>query len=120
MTARLCEFCGDKAVGKYFVEQEEDNIGGWVRVCSDHAGWVEGLNYNIEYYKYYKALATLQDLPDCSHRWTKHSLVTEDAGYDWMKCTECGWYGKRYGVGAAGITDIAKIKENFNNSSLER
>ena len=107
---RFCEFCDDKAVGKYFLEPEDGCLSGYQKVCKSCAKDVERLGYNVEYYKYFKKAVSQVDLPDCDHDWFKHSLVTEDGGFDWMKCTKCDWYGKRFGVGQHGVTDIVKNK----------
>jgi hypothetical protein len=32
--------------------------------------------------------------------WTKTSLVTENEGFDYVKCDECGIQAKRYGMGS--------------------
>ena len=105
---RVCTFCDDKAVGKYFLEPEEGCLDGYQKVCKVCAKDVERLGYNVEYYKYLKKSISQVDLPDCDHDWYKHSLVTEDGGFDWMKCTKCDWYGKRFGVGQHGISDLIK------------
>ncbi|MCG8313826.1 MAG: hypothetical protein MI976_11465 [Pseudomonadales bacterium] len=105
---RLCELCGDKAVGKYLVEQENDNVGGWVKVCRACKPMVEMQGFEVEVYKYCKGLEPVQFIVDCDHDWKKYSLVTEDGGFDWMKCNTCGWFGKRYGLGGEGVTELTK------------
>lgn len=37
------------------------------------------------------------------HIWGKASLVTEQGGYDRMRCRACGATGKRYGLGQDGV-----------------
>jgi len=117
---RDCELCGDeKSVGKYFVSKEENpDACGWWRVCSYCARMVSNVGATVEYYKYSKEYkeATVSSLPEhvqeCVHEWNKHSLVSElcrknDAIFDWMKCTKCGCFGKRFGVGQYGIVDLS-------------
>jgi hypothetical protein len=91
---------------------------GWWRVCSDCASMVSNVGANVEYYKYSKEYKEtgVSDLPEhvlkCVHDWDKHSLVGElcrknNAIFDWMKCTECGCFGKRFGVGQHGVVDLS-------------
>lgn len=114
---RNCELChAPKSVGKYFVEDEGDNVSGWCRVCTQCAEMVSRLGSEVHYYKYtqeYKnqEYAESNPLPDCDHEWDKHSLVSQvdkkrDDVFDWMKCTKCNCYGKRFGVGQYGILDL--------------
>ncbi|MEZ8295816.1 hypothetical protein AB6D11_18505 [Vibrio splendidus] len=117
---RLCEICdAEKAVGKYYVDRNESENYGWWRVCSGCSEMVTRVGANVQYYKYsaeFKAaLAQSNRLPEhvqnCQHDWDKWSNVGEhdkyhDAIFDWMKCTKCQIYGKRFGVGHTTIVDI--------------
>jgi hypothetical protein len=79
---------------------------------------VSNVGANVEYYKYSKEYkeAGLSNLPEhiieCDHEWDKHSLVGEycrkrEGIFDWMKCTKCGCFGKRFGIGQHGVVDLS-------------
>ncbi|WP_210467342.1 hypothetical protein [Vibrio crassostreae] len=118
---RLCGLCeGEKAVGKYYVHPSESENHGWWRVCSMCADMVSRVGANVQYYKYsreYKQGYELEVNPlpvqvkNCQHKWEKWSNVGEhdknrDAIFDWMRCTECEVYGKRFGLGHSPITEL--------------
>lgn len=118
---RLCGLCeGEKAVGKYYVHPDESENHGWWRVCSYCAAMVSNVGANVEYYKYsqeYKNGNTLEQdiLPErvqaCNHEFEKWSNVGEfdkykEQVFDWMRCKHCQVYGKRFGLGQHGITDL--------------
>lgn len=116
---RDCQLCGyEKAVGKYYVSKEDNpDACGWWRVCSECADMVSNVGADVNYYKYsaeYKARlrGVASDIPDCSHEWEKHSLVGEfdkkrQGVFDWMKCTKCGCFGKRFGLGQREVVDLS-------------
>lgn len=110
--ARDCELCGaPKAVGKYFTEPQEGCVSGWWRVCADDAAMVESQGYDVTYYKSHKrkqalGLVLSSEQQNCAHNWLKHSLVTTEGGFDWMRCQECGCFGRRYGLGQDGVTRL--------------
>jgi hypothetical protein len=99
---------GTEAIGKYYVEDipgEDQHTTGWHGVCADCAEIVAPTN-DVQ------PLPGHEDHPffadggdgngdvthDCDDpTWTKHSLVTEDAGFDWVQC-ECSIWAKRWGV----------------------
>lgn len=118
---RECQLCeGAKAVGKYYVDPSESENYGWWRVCSDCADMVSRVGAQVQYYKYSKQYKEgyhfeANPLPDhvksCDHEWFKWSNVGEhdkhrDAIFDWMRCTKCDVYGKRFGLGQSGIEDL--------------
>ncbi|EQB9053758.1 hypothetical protein ACYVOS_003639 [Vibrio cholerae] len=118
---RLCGLCeSEKAVGKYYVHPDESENHGWWRVCSYCADMVSNVGANVEYYKYSKQHKEgyqfeASPLPDhvkcCAHSWEKWSNVGEhdkrrDAVFDWMKCSKCNVYGKRFGLGQSGVEDL--------------
>jgi len=116
-TKRDCQLCSyEKSVGKYYLEPSESENHGWWRVCTDCAEIVERVGANVQYYKYsaqYKNsnVSVINDIPDCNHDWEKHSLVGEfdkwrEGIFDWMKCTKCDCYGKRFGIGHQEVIDL--------------
>ncbi|MDF9399204.1 hypothetical protein [Vibrio sp. 1180_3] len=117
--ARDCELCGgSKPIGKYFTEPAEDCVSDWWRVCKNCAEMVEGQGYEVHYYKAHlkktgKTPLTTEQR-ECSHEWIKHSMVTLEGGYDWVKCQRCGCFGKRYGVGQYGITELQTTRPISN------
>ena len=78
---------------------------------------VSNVGADVNYYKYsteYKARlrGVANDIPDCNHEWEKHSLVGEfdkkrQGVFDWMKCTKCGCFGKRFGLGQREVVDLS-------------
>tara|TARA_R110002033_G_scaffold135713_6_gene175473 strand:+ start:24856 stop:25299 length:444 start_codon:yes stop_codon:yes gene_type:complete len=114
---RDCQLCSDpKAVGKYFLNPSESDNHGWWRVCSDCAEMVSRVGADVQYYKYSKVHRgqvnmSVIDSPDCAHQWSKWSLVGEvdrkrDLVFDWMRCDECGCYGKRFMLGQRQMDDL--------------
>ncbi len=117
---RDCQMCENaKAVGKYYVDPSESENHGWWRVCSFCAQTVERVGAVVEYYVYSKEyrerLNPKPTLPpevlSCSHDWVKWSLVGEvdknrDALFDWVKCTHCKCYGKRFSIGQTIMDDL--------------
>lgn len=114
---RDCQLCErEKAVGKYYVDPSESENHGWWRVCSDCADMVSRVGADVQYYKYSKEyygqnkVPTI-DNPDCEHKWEKWSLVSEvdkrrDQVFDWMRCEQCGCYGKRFRLGQTKMDDL--------------
>lgn len=116
---RDCQLCGHvKSVGKYFLHKDESPNHGWWRVCSHCAKMVERHGSTVQFYKYTQeyrdplnpSKPTI-DNPDCNHKWEKWSLVGEvdkknDLVFDWMRCTECGCYGKRFFLGQVEMEDL--------------
>lgn len=116
---RDCQLCGfDRSVGKYYLAPHESPNHGWHRVCSNCAEMVSRLGSDVQYYKYtqeYRDQCNPQkpqiDNPDCEHVWEKWSLVSEvdkrtDRIFDWMRCTSCHCYGKRFSLGQEEMTDL--------------
>ncbi|EKF9265858.1 hypothetical protein O1B53_003048 [Vibrio cholerae] len=113
---RDCQLCqsGEKAVGKYYVDPSESDNHGWWRVCSYCADMVSRVGANVQYYKYskqYKPHPLPEHVKYCDHHWEKWSNVGEhdknrDAIFDWMRCSKCNVYGKRFGLGQSGIVDL--------------
>lgn len=119
---RDCQVCqsGEKAVGKYYVDPSESDNHGWWRVCSDCADIVSRVGASVQYYKYSKQHKqeyefVAHPLPEhvkcCDHHWEKWGNVGEhdkkrDAIFDWMRCSKCNVYGKRFGLGQSGIVDL--------------
>lgn len=74
--------------------------------------------YDVQFYKAHQK-ETGSALPieqaECTHEWTKHSMVTQEGGYDWMKCDLCGCFGKRYGLGQFGVTELQSTRPISNS-----
>lgn len=115
---RDCQLCeGGKAIGKYYLTQEESENHGWWRVCRDCAEMVSRVGAQVQYYKYSKEYKSPKaQLPDavmvCSHEWEKWSIVGEvdkrrDLVFDWMRCNKCLCYGKRFSLGQTEMEDLS-------------
>lgn len=78
---------------------------------------VTSQGFAVQFYKPHKtarkpALSLKQ--MDCAHDWAKHSMVTQDGGYDWMMCSICGCFGKRFGLGQFGVTELQSTRPISN------
>lgn len=100
---------GTEAIGKYYVENipgTDQHTTGWHGVCGPCARSVMRQGHEVtplDGYEDHPVFADEED-EDVHHEcedpsWTKVSLVTEDAGFDWVECDECGIYAKRWGLG---------------------
>lgn len=95
---------GTEAIARFYVEDEPDLnqwLTGWMGLCEIHAEAYSQRDNHIEPLEGHEDNALFKDgeidTGDCAeHDWQKHSMVTESGGFDWMKCEECGVWGKRY------------------------
>lgn len=102
---------GTEAIGKYYVENQrgvDQHTTGWHGVCPSCARDMMNTGRNVIPLDGHEDHPVFADQGDeeesVEHEcedpsWTKVSLVTEDEGFDWVECDECGIYAKRWGLG---------------------
>lgn len=98
---------GTEAVAKHKIPNEkgvEQGFTGWEGLCLDCARELESNPYvTLEPVSGHEDLDIFTDeeeevVHECHDpSWFKLSMVTEDEGFDWVECEECGIQGKRHG-----------------------
>jgi len=96
---------GTEAIAKYYVEniQDKDQITtGWHALCEGCTEYLQG-TVDITPLDGHENHPLFSDDADVTHEcddptWTKESLVTEDGGFDWVRCDNCNIWAKRYGM----------------------
>lgn len=102
-----------EAIAEYYIDPMfNDPPTGWQPICDYCVPVIRG----SEYGRSLRPLDGYEDHPvfndddeddavhDCEDpSWRKVSLVTEDGGFDWMECEECGIYAKRWGLGSIEV-----------------
>lgn len=99
---------GTEAIAKYKVPDikgEDQFITGWQGLCEQCARSLKAGGYDVVPLSGHEDHEMFQDTEDTPEHecedpsWTKTSLVTEDGGFDWVECDDCGIQAKRHGLG---------------------
>lgn len=106
---------GTEAIGKYHVENQrgvDQHTTGWHGLCPPCARSMMRAGHNVIPLDGHENHPVFSDSEgedetvehDCDNpSWTKHSLVTEDGGFDWVRCDECDIWAKRHGIGSIEV-----------------
>lgn len=99
---------GTEAIAKHKVKNypgEDQFFTGWQGLCEKCARSFKNTNKKIQPLPGFEEHGLFDDsnewngVHDCENpTWEKFSLVTEDGGFDWVQCKECGLWGERWGT----------------------
>lgn len=112
---------GTEAIGRFYVENREgvdQFLTGWMGLCEDCVQTFLARGRDVEPLEGHEdnPLFETDEENDVVHEcdspdWSKHSLVTESGGFDWVQCEHCGIWGKRHGTAKSSIEVIGYERE---------
>lgn len=97
-----------EAIAEYRIPPEtNDPPTGWQPICDRCVPTIRGSQYGrsirpLDGYEDHPLFTDGED-DEVEHEcedptWTKRSLVTEDGGFDWVRCDDCQIWAKRHGI----------------------
>jgi len=94
------------------------------RICEDCVPFIQGQGLEVIPLDGYEdhPLFTGNKDEDVEHEcddpsWSKTSLVTEDDGFDWIECEDCGIKAKRWGSTELRLLDMSNSESGENTVS---
>lgn len=103
-----------EAIAEYYIDPHtHDSPTGWQPICENCVPSIRNSKFGrsirpLDGYEDHPLFQDDEDDEQVVHEcddptWTKQSLVTEDEGFDWVECDECGIYAKRWGLGSIEV-----------------
>lgn len=116
---------GTEAIAEYYIDPTfNDPPTGWQPICEY---CLTTVHWTPEFARTLRPLDGYEDHPffnedepakhTCKDfRWEKQSLVTEEGGFDWVECSECGARAKRRGLGRIEVVEVPSDIEGTEKS----